>query len=809
MGGSLSVSAADKWVKTAPADLATGDVVVIVDQTSRCAMSNNKGTSSAPAATEVKLNKDLSEITSEVAETLQWKVTVSNGSYQFGVSNDYLYCTNTNNGVRVGSNENNAFTIYDNDGVDFLVNTATSRYIGVYNSQDWRCYTSINSNIKNCVTAFYKKTVDQNAKPEVATINGISPTKVNMGADGSFTFDITYTDNLTANDVTITWVSDNEDVLANVEGQYLAGDKGKANVTVTVTPNSTDDYEAVSETFEVFVVDPNANDGSAEHPYTVEEAREAIDLGEGVEGVYATGIVSNIATQYDDYYGNISFDFVDNEGDNNSLRAYRCVGDEAANVQVGDVVKVYGNLTKYNNYLYEFGAGCELVSLTHPTSTTPAITVVTAEVNADAEGAEGTLTVTYENITEIESVVYFCDANGGEATYDWIEAEIDNDNNVYYLVGANTGEARTAYLKVYALGDNAEDVYSNLVTITQAAYVAPAEELGTFVKVTSTNDITSGQYLIVYEDGRVAFNGSLGTLDATNNVIEATIENDEIVATTDNIGSTFTIDVENGTLQSASGLYIGVSSNSNGLKQTEDAETYTNSFAIDNDGNAVISAVFDESVMSLRFNSASNQNRFRYYKDAGQKAIQLYKFVGNEEPVYDVTVSAAKWATYIAEANVTFPQGVSAYIVTGTTESTVELKEVLAVAEGTPVVLNAEAGTYNLEVVAAAECDDVANKNRLQVSDETTGNGVYVLANHNNVPGFYKWAGGLLGAGRVYLPAEAGSRSFLGFGNGTSTGIEAVESVETSGSMFDLQGRRVMQPTKGLYIVGGKKVVLK
>ena len=191
--------------------------------------------------------------------------------------------------------------------------------------------------------------------------------------------------------------------------------------------------------------------------------------------------------------------------------------------------------------------------------------------------------------------------------------------------------------------------------------------------------------------------------------------------------------------------------------------------------------------------------------------IYLFEKV-DEEPVYDVTVSAAGWATYVAEANVAFPQGVSAYIVKGTTDTTVELEEVLAVVEGTPVVLNAEAGTYELEVVDAADCDDIDNKNRLQVSDETTGNGVYVLANHNNVPGFYKWAGNLLGAGRVYLPAEAapdGARSFLSFGNGTSTGIEAVESVETSGSMFDLQGRRVMQPTKGLYIVDGKKVVLK
>lgn len=169
LSGSLSASAADKWVKTAPGNLTSGDVVVIVDQHSGTAMSNNNGTSKAPTATAVTLTEDQSEISSDVAYTLQWEVTVSDGSYQFGVGDDYLYCTNANNGVRVGSNDNNAFTIYDNDGVDFLLNTTTKRYLGAYNSQDWRCYTSINNNIKDCVTVFYKKVAEEVGEDQVAT----------------------------------------------------------------------------------------------------------------------------------------------------------------------------------------------------------------------------------------------------------------------------------------------------------------------------------------------------------------------------------------------------------------------------------------------------------------------------------------------------------------------------------------------------------------------------------------------------------------------------------------------------------------
>jgi hypothetical protein len=157
-----------------------------------------------------------------------------------------------------------------------------------------------------------------------------------------------------------------------------------------------------------------------------------------------------------------------------------------------------------------------------------------------------------------------------------------------------------------------------------------------YQKVTSTTDITDGDYLIVYEDGAVAFNGALTTLDAVSNTVAVEIK-DGIIASSDATdAAAFTIDVTNGTLQNASGFYIGVTSNSNGLKQSEIADSYKHSFAIDGDGNAVIKAEFEESTMTLRFNKASNQTRFRYYK-SGQEAIALYKLTkgsggGGEEP---------------------------------------------------------------------------------------------------------------------------------------------------------------------------------
>ena len=158
-----------------------------------------------------------------------------------------------------------------------------------------------------------------------------------------------------------------------------------------------------------------------------------------------------------------------------------------------------------------------------------------------------------------------------------------------------------------------------------------------YVKVTTAPADWEGDYLIVYETNSVAFNGGLSTLDATSNTIGVTIVDNEIAATDATNAAKFTIEAVSGgyAIKSASGKYIGVSSNSNGLKTTTTSTTYKHSLSIDASADAVIKAEFSSSTMALRFNKASDQNRFRYYKNAGQQAIQLYKYTegtgGGEE----------------------------------------------------------------------------------------------------------------------------------------------------------------------------------
>ena len=160
-----------------------------------------------------------------------------------------------------------------------------------------------------------------------------------------------------------------------------------------------------------------------------------------------------------------------------------------------------------------------------------------------------------------------------------------------------------------------------------------AVQAQSYVKVTSAPADWSGEYLIVYEAGNVAFNGGLTTLDAVSNTIPVTIVDNAIEATDVVNAAKFTINAS-GNILSASGYYIGRTANSNGLLSSTSTK-YTNTISLNSDGSAHI---VGSGNAVLRYNATSGQYRFRYYKSssyASQKAIALYKYTeggGGETP---------------------------------------------------------------------------------------------------------------------------------------------------------------------------------
>ena len=211
---------------------------------------------------------------------------------------------------------------------------------------------------------------------------------------------------------------------------------------------------------------------------------------------------------------------------------------------------------------------------------------------------------------------------------DYVQSYIKYENNYCSLYDNNNktiGIAETeASIYLY------KRAYSNFSTTCDGSGGTPnpdpdPEPTGNaYMKVTSSLDDYSGDYLIVYEDGGVAFNGELVTLDAVSNTISVTISNNAIAATGETNAAKFTIAKIDGgySILSASGNYIGITKYENGLIAST-STVYANSISV-SDGVASISLKFAGGTVTLQYNNVNTQNRFRYYKSE-QQSIALYK----------------------------------------------------------------------------------------------------------------------------------------------------------------------------------------
>lgn len=179
-----------------------------------------------------------------------------------------------------------------------------------------------------------------------------------------------------------------------------------------------------------------------------------------------------------------------------------------------------------------------------------------------------------------------------------------------------------------------------------------------------------------------------------------------------------------------------------------------------------------------------------------------------------VTIGEAGVATFSSKNRLDFSasEKIAAYIakVDGTT---VTFEKVTKVPANTGVLLRSVDGSAVTEDISVVAADYSATAgNALKPSDGGSVAGKYILANGANGIGFYK-AGdsNSLEAGKAYLdvPADA-PLLFIGLdGETIATGISEVSTTASDFVIYNLQGQRVAQPTKGVNIINGKKVVIK
>lgn len=195
--------------------------------------------------------------------------------------------------------------------------------------------------------------------------------------------------------------------------------------------------------------------------------------------------------------------------------------------------------------------------------------------------------------------------------------------------------------------------------------------------------------------------------------------------------------------------------------------------------------------------------------------LKTFKFT-IENNIFDtpLTVTSAGASTLVLPYDATIPEGVKAY--------TLEHKEGEATAiateltgfipANTPVLINAEAGTYNFhgeKTTWVGTEQTVGALTSVRVSKYVPA-GSYVLQNHNGKVGFYKVEKAnsvMIGANRAYLtPSVATAAAKINIEYPTVTGITSIKTTSIENDvMYNLAGQKVGNDYRGIVIKNGCK----
>lgn len=154
-------------------DIKTNDVIIIVGTKSSTAYAmQNTGT--PPTPIEVTISN--SKITSTATDITFTATNNGDNTITFvSTTSGTLYCTNSNNGVKIGDQTGNNTKFSFDSSVNRLKNIGQTRWLGIYNTQDWRCYTTASAaNISGTTTTFYRKVTAAPSHTITATSNNNS-----------------------------------------------------------------------------------------------------------------------------------------------------------------------------------------------------------------------------------------------------------------------------------------------------------------------------------------------------------------------------------------------------------------------------------------------------------------------------------------------------------------------------------------------------------------------------------------------------------------------------------------------------------
>ena len=193
-----------------------------------------------------------------------------------------------------------------------------------------------------------------------------------------------------------------------------------------------------------------------------------------------------------------------------------------------------------------------------------------------------------------------------------------------------------------------------------------------------------------------------------------------------------------------------------------------------------------------------------------------------------IVVSDAGMATYVSNYNLDFTSATAkAYKVEVTAKGVATMTEVKKVPAKTPVLLVCAGGNgegENIPVISdalsAVSGNDLVAGTGATVATTADGYTNMILNKVGENVGFFLANDNMVAANRAYLhfssslaPGSDAPMMMVFGDDNMTTGVSEKVTVNSekfaAAPVYNLNGQRVSQPTKGLYIVGGKKVVVK
>ena len=479
---------------------------------------------------------------------------------------------------------------------------------------------------------------------------------------------------------------------------------------------------------------------------------------------------------------------------------------------------------RYVRLLFTKGSnvGVGPISISKP-STEPAIVAGDA-VELEAEATSGEIDYTINNPVSGTSLT-------ASKNVDWITSITVADDKVTFTTTVNEGEEREGMITL---------TYGTLtheVTVTQAAPVQT-------VSYTLATAVVPGRHYIIVGESNGAYQ-AMGQQNTNNRAAVGINVSDGTARVASNAGVyEFVIDVDDAfTIYDATadegGFLYAASGSSNQLKTEAEHDENNNSkwtISIDEDGVATIKALGTSSRNWMRYNTSSSNSLFACYA-SGQNAVYLYERVGDQgghEVTKTVSIAQActdgekYYATYSSPFAFTVPADVTASEIAVDNDGVLTVTDYAAgdvIPACTGVMLSsATAGektiTYANGGTALTE-DNCLRPSMLGITaDKMSSNDAnskfYRLTMHNGEQIGFWWgaaegAAFAVAANKAYLAvpnSAAGVRQGFAFG-AEATGIATLQTAAGQQPVYNLQGQRVAQPQKGLYIVNGKKVLNK